>query len=36
MTEMQVCNTKELPKRGRYYQNMIDLQLIDKGKYCDE
>lgn len=29
--EMQVTNTKELPKRTRYYQSMIDLQLIDKG-----
>jgi len=30
--EMQVVNTKELPKRTRYYQSMIDLQLIDKGE----
>lgn len=29
--EMQASNTKELPKRSRYYQGMIDLQLIDKG-----
>ena len=29
--EMQVSNTGELPKRSRYYQGMIDLQLIDKG-----
>ena len=29
--EMQVTDTKELPKRTRYYQSMIDLQLIDKG-----
>ena len=29
--EMQITNTKELPKRSRYYQSMIDLQLIDKG-----
>ena len=28
--EMQVANTGELPKRTRYYQSMIDLQLIDK------
>ncbi|NBJ83873.1 Rpn family recombination-promoting nuclease/putative transposase, partial [bacterium 1XD42-94] len=27
--EMQVSHTKELPKRSRYYQSMIDLQLID-------
>lgn len=30
--EMQVTNTKELPKRTRYYQSMIDLQMIDKGQ----
>ena len=30
--EMQVANTGELPKRTRYYQSMIDLQLIDKGQ----
>ena len=29
--EMQVIDTKELPKRTRYYQSIIDLQLIDKG-----
>ena len=31
--EMQVSNTKELPKRSRYYQSMIDLQLIDKKQH---
>ena len=31
--EMQVSDTKELPERSRYYQSMIDLQLIDKGQY---
>ena len=30
--EMQIANTKELPKRTRYYQSMIDLQMIDKGQ----
>lgn len=30
--EMQVADTKELPKRTRYYQSMIDLQMIDKGQ----
>ena len=30
--EMQVTNTKELPKRTRYYQSMIDLQMIDRGQ----
>lgn len=31
--EMQITDTKELPKRSRYYQSMIDLQLIDKGEH---
>lgn len=31
--EMQVTDTKELPKRTRYYQSIIDLQLIDKGQH---
>ena len=30
--EMQMTNTKELPQRARYYQSMIDLQMIDKGQ----
>lgn len=30
--EMQTVDTKELPKRTRYYQSVIDLQLIDKGE----
>ena len=30
--EMQTVNTKELPKRGRYYQSMMDLQLLDHGQ----
>ena len=30
--EMQTTDTRELPKRTRYYQSMIDLQLIDKGE----
>ena len=34
--EMQVSHTKELSKRSRYYQSMIDLQLIDKGQLYDE
>ncbi len=29
---MQAADTKELPKRSRYYQSMIDLQVIDKGQ----
>ena len=34
--EMQIINTRELPKRSRYYQSMIDLQLIDKGQHYKE
>lgn len=30
--EMQVTDTKELPKRMRYYQSVLDLQLIEKGQ----
>ena len=29
--EMQMLDTKEIPRRSRYYQAMIDLQLLDKG-----
>lgn len=29
---MQASDTRELPKRSRYYQSLIDLQLIDKGQ----
>ncbi len=31
--EMQVSDTKELPKRSRYYQGIIDLQLVDAGQH---
>lgn len=31
--EMQTTDTRELPKRARYYQSMIDLQMIDKGQH---
>ncbi len=30
--EMQVTDTGELPKRSRYYQSMIDLQMVDAGQ----
>ena len=30
--EMQVSNPGNLPKRSRYYQSMIDINLINKGK----
>lgn len=30
--EMQVVNTGELPKRTRFYQSVLDLQLLDKGQ----
>ena len=29
--EMQVCIAESLPQRVRYYQSIIDLQLLDKG-----
>lgn len=34
--EMQVADTKNLEKRSRYYQSMIDLQLIDKNQSYSE
>lgn len=34
--EMQAIDTRELPKRSRYYQSMIDLQLLNKGQCYDE
>lgn len=30
--EMQAVDTRELPKRSRYYQSLLDLQLLDKGQ----
>ncbi len=30
--EMQVALNKNLPKRSRYYQGMIDLNILEKGK----
>lgn len=30
--EMQMADTKELPRRSRYYQGMIDLQLLERGE----
>ncbi|MDE7327864.1 MAG: Rpn family recombination-promoting nuclease/putative transposase [Lachnospiraceae bacterium] len=30
--EMQMTDTKELPKRTRYYQAMMDLEMIDMGE----
>ena len=33
--EMQTVTSKYLPKRTRYYQSMIDLQLVDKGQDYD-
>ncbi len=29
--EMQATDTKELPKRSRFYQSMIDINILDKG-----
>lgn len=34
--EMQTTTRKDLPKRTRYYQGMIDLNLIEKGADYDE
>jgi len=34
--EMQTTSARDLPKRARYYQGMIDLQLIEKGAYYEE
>ncbi len=31
--QMQASDTKELPKKSRYYQGMIDLQLVDAGPH---
>ena len=31
--EMQTSDTKELAKRSRYYQSVIDLNSIEKGEY---
>ena len=33
--EMQAVTSKCLPRRSRYYQSMIDLQLVDKGQDYD-
>ncbi|MDD3368009.1 MAG: Rpn family recombination-promoting nuclease/putative transposase [Lachnospiraceae bacterium] len=34
--EMQAVNKKNLPKRSRYYQGMIDLNLIERGADYEE
>lgn len=31
--EMQTTSYAELPKRSRYYQDVIDLNIIEKGGY---
>lgn len=31
--EMQSSSEKSLPKRSRYYQGVIDLEQMEKGKY---
>lgn len=33
--EMQAVTSKYLPRRTRYYQSMIDLQMVDKGQDYD-
>ena len=34
--EMQALSTDNLPKRSRYYQGMIDLNLLEKGAHYSE
>ena len=34
--EMQNINSDSIPKRGRYYQDLIDLDLLEKGAYYKE
>ncbi len=34
--EMQQSSEKDLPKRTRYYQGMIDMDLLEKGAFYDE
>lgn len=34
--EVQTTDTKELPKRSRYYQSMLDTQELEKGKFYSE
>lgn len=33
--EMQTRNEDNLPKRSRYYQSLVDLELLDRGQYYD-
>lgn len=34
--EIQNVNVDNIPKRGRYYQDLIDLDLLEKGCYYEE
>ena len=34
--EMQTRNVDNLPKRSRYYQSLVDLELLDRGRAYDE
>lgn len=34
--EMQTRNVDNLPKRSRYYQSLVDLELLDRGQAYDE
>ncbi len=34
--EMQARNTKEIPKRSRYYQGIIDMELLEQGAVYKE
>ena len=33
--EMQAADTKELPARSRYYQGVIDIELLERGENYD-
>ena len=34
--EMQTRNADNLPKRSRYYQSLVDMELLDRGQAYDE
>jgi len=34
--EMQTRNVDNLPKRSRYYQSLVDMELLDRGQAYDE
>src|SRR5574344_354773 len=34
--EMQMCDTRELPKRARYYQSVCDVDTLDAGSFYSD